>query len=175
MTYDQANLKKVFISLGSNLGDRAFYIKKAIKLISENPSIKLIKASRLMETSPLGPIPQGSYLNQILMIFTSMSPPDLLSFLKLIELKLGRKKRKKWAQREIDIDIIAYQGAITRTVELWIPHKETANRLFVLEGLKELEPSYVLEGETETVEQIYKSRVEKLKDQKVKFLVEQKD
>jgi 7,8-dihydro-6-hydroxymethylpterin-pyrophosphokinase len=99
-----------------------------------------------------------------------MSPPDLLSALKLIELKLGRKKRKRWAQREIDIDIIAYQGAITRTTELWIPHKEIPNRLFVLEGLKELDPGYILEGSTESVEQLYFSKVKGLKSQIVKFL-----
>jgi 2-amino-4-hydroxy-6-hydroxymethyldihydropteridine diphosphokinase len=169
-TSQQANLKKVFISLGSNLGDRAAYIRNATRFISDNPGIKLVRSSRLMETSPLGPVPQGEYLNQILMIFTTMSPPDLLSALKLIELKLGRKKRKRWAQREIDIDIIAYQGAITRTTELWIPHKEIPNRLFVLEGLKELDPGYILEGSTESVEQLYFSKVKGLKSQIVKFL-----
>lgn len=166
----QTNLKKVFISLGSNLGDRATYIRNARRLVCDNPGIKLVRSSKLMETSPLGPIPQGEYLNQILMVLTAISPPDLLNFLKLIELKLGRKKRKKWAQREIDLDIIAYQGAITRTSELWIPHKETANRRFVLEGMKELDPGYILEGSEETVEQLYFRKIKELRSQIVKFL-----
>ena len=85
-----------------------------------------------------------------------MSPRDLLDTMKLIELKLGRKKRQKWAQREIDIDIIAYQGAVTRTSDLWIPHKEIVNRLFILKGLMDLDPDYVLEGMDENVEQLYK-------------------
>ncbi len=170
MKSSRSNLKKVFISLGSNLGNRDAYLRDAIKLISAHPEVNLVSSSRVMETSPIGPIKQDDYLNQILMILTVISPSDLLKFLKLIEIKLGRKKRKRWAQREIDIDIIAYQDAITRTPQLWIPHKEITNRLFVLEGLYELDPNYIIEGGKESVAALYRTNFPKLKGQSVKFI-----
>ena len=123
--------KKVLISLGSNLGDRFAYITKAIAALDKIQNLKIISKSSLMETSPLGISGQPTYLNIILLIETNVEPLQFLKEIKSLEQVLGRQTRGRWEEREIDIDILVYEGVTLKTPELCIPHKELANRLFV--------------------------------------------
>ena len=161
--------KKVFISLGSNIGDRAHRIENAIDMILLLKDTKLISTSSLMETSPVGVDGQDEYLNQIISIETLVQPLELLKEFKNIERKLGRKPRPRWAQREIDIDIIIYEGVKMNSVSLTIPHKEFVNRLFVLKGCLELDADYVVEGFGKTIKELYFNNIDKLSSQKMRF------
>ena len=161
--------KKVFISLGSNIGDRARRIENAIDMILLLKDTKLMSTSSLMETSPVGVDGQDEYLNQIITIGTLIQPLELLKEFMNIERKLGRKPRPRWAQREIDIDIIIYEGVKLNTASLVIPHKELINRLFVLKGCMELDPDYVVEGLGKTVKELYFNNIDRLSSQKMRF------
>ena len=132
--------KKVLLSLGSNIDDRLSYIKKAIDELGKVKDLKILSKSSLMETNPIGVTGQRNYLNAVILVETKIEPLQLLSEIKLIEQKLGRKQRTRWAEREIDIDILTYEGVNLDTPELCIPHKELPNRLFVLKGGAELVP-----------------------------------
>jgi len=149
--------KKVLISLGSNIGDRLFYITKAIDALSAVKDITVLSRSSLMETTPIGVTGQKNYFNAVVLIETKISPVKLLKEIKKIEQRLGRQVRSRWAEREIDIDILTYEGVVLETPELCIPHKELQNRLFALKGAAELVPE---------METLYYQRFEALsKDQ----------
>lgn len=132
--------KKVLLSLGSNIGDRLSFLKKAGNELERLDRFKILSWSSIMETSPIGVKDQNNYLNAVLLAETDIPPLRLLKEFKAIEKKLGRKDRPRWAEREIDIDILTYEGVKIETSELTIPHKELTNRLFVLRGCAELVP-----------------------------------
>lgn len=161
---------KVFISLGSNIGNSIDFLKKAIELISKNSEIQIIKKSSLMKTSPIGQTKQNDFINQIVLIDTNILPLDLLNFFKEIESSLGRVQRKKWKEREIDIDIICYENFVLDHEKLKIPHPELFNRLFIILGALEIDPTYILEGTNTSFNEIYQSIKKKLTNQKVEFI-----
>ncbi len=111
-----------------------------------------------METSPVGVKGQNNYLNAVLLAQTDIAPLELLKELKKIERELGRKDRSRWAEREIDIDILIYDGVQMKTTELTLPHKELLNRLFVLKGCAELVPE---------MKTLYQSRFEALSNDQI--------
>jgi len=127
-----------YLGIGSNLGDRRKYIDKAIAALDTTGSIKVKRSSSIYETDPVGPIPQGKFLNGILEIETSLSPHDLLSELKKIEKNLGRLRIIKDGPRVIDMDILYYDDMRLNENGLVIPHPKINQREFVLKGLREL-------------------------------------
>ncbi|MFH1223595.1 MAG: 2-amino-4-hydroxy-6-hydroxymethyldihydropteridine diphosphokinase [Pseudomonadota bacterium] len=155
----------VFVSLGSNIGDKLSYLKKALQKINSMIGATVVRSSSVMETSPVGVTGQTNYLNQILLLHTDIPPDELLCILKGIELGLGRKKRETWAEREIDIDIIEYEGVVLNSAELTLPHKEAMNRLFVIKGCCEVLPDYIMTSYNSTFSELYTSALERLKDQ----------
>lgn len=157
--------KKVFVSLGSNIGGRYRYINSAIDEIKDLCCTSIISKSKLMETKPIDTTGQKDYLNQIILIKTQLSPQELLIEFKRIEKELGRKKRDRWAEREIDIDIIIYEGVTILSPALTIPHKEFTNRLFVLQGCMDLDPDYVVESLGASIKEIYFKNIGRLKEQ----------
>lgn len=132
----------VFLSLGSNMGDREEYIKKAIKQLSENDKIIIEKESRLIETEPYGMEQQGKFLNSAVKIKTLLDPVELLVFCKNLEKMAGRVKTEHWGPRPLDIDLIFYDKDIIDLEDLVVPHYDVKNRQFVLEPLCEIAPYY---------------------------------
>ncbi len=132
-----------YLGLGSNIGNRIEYIKKALVAISKLPKTKITKISSLYETEPYGIKEQPWFINLAVEISTELKPDELFKKCKLIETKLGRQKREKWAEREIDIDILLYGDLIISTPELQIPHADMHNRRFVLIPLSEIAPEVV--------------------------------
>jgi 2-amino-4-hydroxy-6-hydroxymethyldihydropteridine diphosphokinase len=128
----------VWLALGSNLGDRAGYLKAAREALPQ-AGIKLVHASRVAETEPIGVKDQPRFLNQVLQVETLLEPRPLLEAVKAIEHQLGRAARERWGPREIDIDILRYDGRAVDEPGLHIPHAELQNRPFLLELLKDLE------------------------------------
>jgi 2-amino-4-hydroxy-6-hydroxymethyldihydropteridine diphosphokinase len=133
----------VYISFGSNLGDRLKNIKLGLQFISCNRSITITKKSSLYETEPVGYENQGWFLNGVIEIKTSVSPHKLLSLLKKVERKLGRKRTIRWGPREIDLDILLYNQKCVDTPSLTIPHPRMHKRGFVLVPLVEIAPQII--------------------------------
>jgi 2-amino-4-hydroxy-6-hydroxymethyldihydropteridine diphosphokinase len=127
----------VWLALGSNLGDRGGYLDAAREALP-GAGITLIRASRVAETEPVGVRDQPRFLNQVLEGETSLEPRPLLEAVKAIEQQLGRTARERWGPREIDIDILRYDGRTIDEPGLHIPHPELANRPFLLDLLEDL-------------------------------------
>jgi 2-amino-4-hydroxy-6-hydroxymethyldihydropteridine diphosphokinase len=144
------NKTTVYLSLGSNIGDRLDYLDAAKEKLTGHPDIKLIAESRVYETEPW--IENGEeghphsesgqqwFLNQVVKVQTSLKPAELLTACEKIEKDLGRTGKRNLAPREIDIDILLYNNEVIDLPELQIPHRHMADRRFVLEPLTELEP-----------------------------------
>ncbi len=134
-----------YIGVGSNLGNRSGYIRKAIALLKEINDIKIRKISPVYETKPVGgPSGQGKFLNLALKVKTSLTPETLLSVLKKIETETGRHRRKmRWAAREIDLDILLCGRVIVDKKDLCIPHPRMQERFFVLKPLSDIAPEVV--------------------------------
>lgn len=129
----------VYLGLGSNMGDRAANLKSAAALISKLIG-KIAKQSHVYETAPWGNTEQEAFLNQVIMINTTLDPRDLLDATNKVEREMGRVKKEKWGPRIIDIDILFYGKRIVRDKGLEIPHPELHKRAFVLVPLMEIAP-----------------------------------
>jgi 2-amino-4-hydroxy-6-hydroxymethyldihydropteridine diphosphokinase len=132
------------IGLGSNLGDRAQNIERAVRLLAERGAL-LLKHSTIIETDPVGGPPQEKFLNAVIKIQTKLSPPKLLSQCQRIEKQLGRIRDIANGPRTIDLDILLYDQVRVRTPSLVIPHPRMFDRPFVMEPLCEIEPQLVKE------------------------------
>jgi len=135
-------LHRVFLLLGSNLGDRALHIQHAMDAIQ--PRIgKTEKISSLYETEPWGVSDQPNYLNAAMIIHTSYSPQELLTLIKQIELEEGRTDQKKYASRILDIDILFYNDLVLNSKDLIIPHPRLQDRRFALIPLNEIDSDFI--------------------------------
>jgi len=131
-------MTRVWLALGSNLGDREDYLAKARSALP-TAGIELMRESRVAETAPVGVTDQPAFLNQVLEGETSLEPMALLKTVKGIEDQLGRQARQRWGPREIDIDILRYDQRRVDQPGLHIPHPELENRPFLLDLLKEID------------------------------------
>ena len=129
---------KVYLSLGSNIGNRQEYIESAIELVGKREGIKILKKSGLYETSPVGYVEQDLFLNAVIKIKTDFSEREILKIINKIENELDRKREIRWGPRTIDIDILILSDKKINETDLIIPHKEMFNRLFVLVPLIEI-------------------------------------
>lgn len=129
----------VYLCLGANVGDRRQTILAATGLITKHIG-KVARKSHLYETQPWGKTDQDPFINQVLMVNTTLDPRQLLEAITKIERELGRERKEKWGPRVIDIDILLYGKRVVRDKGLEIPHPEMHQRAFVLVPLMELDP-----------------------------------
>ena len=142
------NAELVYLSLGSNRGDRRKHLASGIEKLSGKPGIIVQRISSLYETEPWGKVDQPEFLNCALEIFTELAPEELLMVLRSIERSAGRRPGiAKWAPRVLDMDILIYGKLVIDSPELTIPHPRLIDRRFVLEPLCELCPDLVLPGQ----------------------------
>jgi 2-amino-4-hydroxy-6-hydroxymethyldihydropteridine diphosphokinase len=134
-----------FIGLGSNLGDRRANLQRAVELLEGYEGIRVLKASRVYETDPVGP-PQPDYLNAVLEIATTLSPGRLLGAAHDVEQQLGRVRTERWGPRTIDVDLLTYGDERIDEPDLQIPHPRMHERAFVLVPLLELSADPPLPG-----------------------------
>lgn len=141
---------KGYISMGTNVGDKAFNIGKALKKIGKLENTKITKVSSLLDTEPFGILDQDRFLNGVLEIETLLSAKELLDKLLRIEMEMGRVRLEKWGPRVIDLDILIFGSEILETEKLAVPHPWMTERMFVLEPLAEIAPNLIhpLEGKT---------------------------
>jgi len=143
----------IVLGLGSNIGDRVAYLSEAIKELGET-TLAAISMSSIYESdallSPNSPKEWNKpFLNMVIAGETHLSPNYLLTQIKMIERKIGKRERGLWAPREIDIDILAYGDVVIQTEDFTVPHKELSNRSFALLPFAEVLPNwrYPAEGE----------------------------
>src|SRR5215831_16284879 len=128
-----------YIALGSNLGDRATNLIRAVELLRSVPGITLGAVSMHYETEPVGGPPgQNKYLNAAAALETTLSPYDLLRALLDIENQLGRVRGERFSPRTIDLDLLLYGNQTCQTPELTLPHPRMHERAFVMEPLAEI-------------------------------------
>jgi len=127
-----------YIALGSNIGDRLAHLSHARAALALLPGSEVTAESSIEETAPLGPVPQGPYLNQMIALSTDLSPRALLHELHEIERAQGRVRDVRWGPRTIDLDIVCFGVATADLPELRVPHPSIAERDFWQRELAEL-------------------------------------
>ena len=131
--------ERVFVALGSNLGDRNEFLTKGRDGLSKLPSTILLAESSIEETAPIGPVEQGLYLNQMVLLQTDLPPRTLLRHCQEIEKKAGRVRGERWGARTLDLDIVRFGNRVETWDDLVIPHSELPNRPFWQREIVELE------------------------------------
>ena len=119
-----------YVALGSNLRDRARTLERARAALASLDGTRLVGASAVEETAPIGPVEQGPFLNQVVALETPLSPRALLVELQRIEREAGRVRREKWGPRTLDLDIVDFDRQRAADPELVVPHPELPNRDF---------------------------------------------
>ena len=135
-----------FIGLGSNLGDRAGELERALLELAALPSTRLVARSSLYASAPLD-APGGEYVNAVARVLTALAPIELLRGLQSIELRHGRTRPFRNAPRRLDLDLLLYNDATIATAELTLPHPRLHERAFVLVPLAELAPGLDVPGQ----------------------------
>ena len=143
---------RVFLGIGTNLGDRERNLQDALAILSQK--MVILKESSIYQTAPWGYLDQPAFLNQVIEAQTDLSPLNLLGFLKDTEKALGRQANFRYGPRLIDLDILFYGNRIIQTPRLQIPHPRIAQRAFVLVPLAEIAPDFVHPQNRQTVTQL---------------------
>lgn len=135
-------MNRVYISYGSNMGDRYANIDTALNMIKSS-GFNIIKNSKLYKTDPYGFTDQPEFVNGAAEIETDMDCRSVLYKLLDIESKMGRVRKFKWGPRVIDLDIIFFNNQIINEKDLVVPHPDMQNRFFVLKPLYEIAPDFI--------------------------------
>ena len=128
----------IYLGLGSNLGDREANLRTAFDSLA--PDVQVMAASPIYETVPWGYKDQPSFLNQVLQVSTDLAPLELLTYIKHIEVAMGRLPAIHYGPRLIDLDILFYHDQVVCLPDLVIPHPHLEERAFVLVPLADLAP-----------------------------------
>jgi len=139
-------VKRAWVGLGSNLGDRLGAFRKALAYIEELPGTSLVAVSSLYDTDPVGAVEQPRYLNAVAEVETESEPLPLLHALLEIEDRCGRVRREPKGPRTLDLDLLVYDDAVMDTKELVLPHPRLVERAFVLVPLAELAGHMMVPG-----------------------------
>lgn len=138
-------MERVFVAMGSNLGDREAALRTAAAALRQLPQTTAVAASAVYETPPVGPIGQGPYLNAAARLETDLLALELLEHLRDIEQRAGRgpHQRVHWGPRVLDLDIVLFGQQVISTDRLTVPHPLMHDRWFVLRPLTDLAPGAV--------------------------------
>lgn len=152
---DRPARSRAFVALGSNLGDRAENLRRAVDLLNTNPAVLVTAVSKSLENPAVGgPADSPSFLNAVVAIDTSLEPRPLLEHLLDVERRLGRVRHQKWEPRTIDLDLLLYGDRVIDTPELTVPHPRMHLRRFVLEPLAEIAPHTLHPADGRTIAQL---------------------
>lgn len=136
---------EALLLLGANLGDRGRSLRRAAAALRRTPGVRVLAASRVFETAPVGPSARP-YLNQALRVATTRTPMGLLVEAKTLEAEAGRRPGRRWGARPLDVDLVAYGRARARTPWLTVPHPRMKERAFALAPLADVAPRWRLDG-----------------------------
>ncbi len=136
-------MARVFLALGSNLGDRRAHLESAVAGLVAHPEIRVIAMSSVYETDPVGGPVQDDYLNAVVEVTTDLDPFALLAVAQGLESDARRVREVRWGPRTLDVDILWYEDVQLDDERLTIPHPRMHERHFVLAPLHELAPELV--------------------------------
>ena len=139
------------MGLGSNIGNRAEYLKEAVDAIRKLDACTVKQISSIYETEPWGDMDQPDFLNQVVEVETQLGPRGILNECKKIEQALGRKNGKTGEPRTIDIDLLLYGNRVVEDTDVQVPHPRIQMRRFVLVPLNEIAPDVTIPGSGRTV------------------------
>lgn len=134
------------VALGSNLGDKAANIDRAIALLTARSDVTLVRRSRNYATEPWGKTDQDWFVNAAIAVRTSLAPRALLARCKEIEREMGRVTVEKWGPRIIDLDLLVYRDETLNEADLMLPHPHIGERAFVLAPLMDIDPDLEIGG-----------------------------
>jgi 2-amino-4-hydroxy-6-hydroxymethyldihydropteridine diphosphokinase len=132
-----------YVSLGTNLGDRAAHLDFALRALGAVRETRVVALSPIFETDPVGPPPQGAYLNAVARVETALAPRVLLDALLAIERDAGRERSVRNAARSLDLDLLLYGDQLIDEPGLVVPHPRLAERAFILEPFAALAPELI--------------------------------
>lgn len=133
-------MTSIYLSLGSNMGDREVQLNKAIQLLRETNEIEVTRVSSIYETAPVGGVVQENFYNLCLSLESTLSPEAILNICQRIEQQLNRVRRIHWGPRTIDLDILLFGDEVIHTDRLNVPHPYMHDRSFILIPLNEIAP-----------------------------------
>ncbi|MDQ2077670.1 2-amino-4-hydroxy-6-hydroxymethyldihydropteridine diphosphokinase [Marinimicrobium sp. ABcell2] len=139
--------QRAYIGLGSNLDDPRHQVETALQELGQLPNTRLIAASALYQSRPIGP-PQPDFVNAVAALDTTLPPLALLDQLQTLEQRHQRVRREHWGPRTLDLDLLLYGDSIIDQPRLQVPHPELSKRNFVLYPLAELAPDLTLPSGT---------------------------
>ena len=141
-----------YIAMGSNMGDREQWLRKAIEMLGQHTAIEVTQISNIYETDPVGYTQQPSFLNMVIEVNTTLAAPDLLLEQLSIEQQLGRVREIQWGPRTIDLDLLLYDNVSLETELLVLPHPRMMERAFVLVPLHDvLSGGHLLHNEVKDI------------------------
>lgn len=152
---------RVFLSIGSNLGDREGYLDMAIDRLNGERDTKVISIADYIETAPYGDVEQDNFLNSALEIQTLKKPHELLDFIHDVESEAKRERIVHWGPRTLDIDILFYDNALISEPDLIVPHIEIEKRAFVLEPMANIAPYFRHPVSKKTIRELAEALVQK--------------
>ncbi|MDE7358557.1 MAG: 2-amino-4-hydroxy-6-hydroxymethyldihydropteridine diphosphokinase [Lachnospiraceae bacterium] len=132
--------RRAYIACGSNIGDTRAHLSAAVGALLGDKKCRALRVSDWVETTPYGGVEQADYLNGALSMETLYTPEELLETLQGIEKAEARERKEHWGPRTLDLDILLYEGIVTDTEKLTIPHRDMQNRDFVLRPLSQIAP-----------------------------------
>lgn len=145
---------RVYIALGTNIGDREKNLQTALLELGKN--CEIIKKSSIYETEPVGFKDQDDFLNMVIEAETELQPTELIINLQEIEHRMGRVKEILDGPRTIDLDILFYERQLIDTPNLKIPHPRLHKRNFVLKPLMEISADFIHPKLKKSIQQLYK-------------------
>lgn len=137
-------MARAYVAIGSNVGDRQAHVAAAREGLAALPRTTLAAMSRVYETEPVGPVPQGRFLNAVVMLDTQLSPRELHQALQALETRAGRPPRdarQPWGPRTLDLDLLLFDQLVLDEAGLTVPHPRMHERWFVLRPLVDVDPA----------------------------------
>lgn len=138
------------LGLGSNIGDKAGNIRRAVALLQEPGDVTLVAASQLYRTAPWGVEDQDWFVNACIAVATPLSARELLTRCLGVEQEMKRVRERHWGPRVIDVDVLTYRDQRIDVPDLIVPHPRIIERGFVLVPLSEIAPELKIDGRTVT-------------------------
>lgn len=155
-------MARAFIGLGANLGAPEAQVRAAIASLGALPRTRLVRASSLYRTAPVGDVAQPDFINAVAEIETDLAPRELLDAVRAIETRAGRERPFPDAPRTLDLDVLLYDDRVVREPGLVIPHPRMHQRAFVLAPLVEIDPAIEIPGHGRAADLLATARVQRV-------------